>query len=188
LQTTENALEFGVNYSRRLSATRRATLRFNAGASAADVPQPTLSGNVIFRQYLGRGSADFEYQFQRTWQARANYRRGIEYVVDIPEPVFANSVSVGIDGFVAKRVDVAISGGYSSGASILNSSALAFDTYTGNLRVRYALTRLVAMYGEYLYYFYDFAAGTPVIVGVPPGLERHGGRVGFTLWMPALRK
>jgi hypothetical protein len=39
-----------------------------------------------------------------------------------------------------------------------------------------------------LYYFYDFAEGTPLLVGVPPGLERHGVRAGLTLWMPALRK
>ena len=188
LLTTEHALEFGVNYSKRLSATRHATVRFSAGASAADVPQLTQNGNVIFRQYLGRGSAEVEYQFQRTWQVRANYRRGIEYVVDIPEPVFANSLGLGIDGYITNRIDVAVSGGYSSGESILNTSALAYDTYTGSVRVRYALTRLVATYGEYLYYFYDFAAGTPVLIGVPRGLERNGVRVGLTLWMPAFRR
>ena len=188
LETTEHAIEFGVSYSKGLSPTRRASVRFSAGASAADVPQVTQTGNAVFRQYLGRGSADFEYQFQRTWQARANYRRGLEYVVDIPEPVFANSLGVGVDGLVTRRIDINLSAGYSSGASILNSSALAYDTYTGSIRVRYALSRLVATYAEYLYYFYDFAAGTPLLVGVPPGLERNGVRVGFTVWTPALRK
>ena len=41
---------------------------------------------------------------------------------------------------------------------------------------------------EYLYYFYDFGEGTPLLVGIPPGLERNGVRAGFTLWMPALRR
>jgi hypothetical protein len=177
-----------VNYSRPLSATRRAAVRFIVGVSAADAPQSVQGANVIFRQYVGTGSADFEYQFQSTWRARANYRRGIEYVVDIPEPVFADSVGVGVEGFITRRVDLAVSGGYSSGESILNTSALAYDTYTGSIRVRYALSRLAATYAEYLYYFYDFAEDTPPLVGVPSGLERQGVRVGFTLWMPALRK
>jgi len=188
LRTTEHGLDFGVNYSKPLSATRRAAVRFSVGVSAADVPQSSDGPNVIRRQYLGTVSADMEYQFQRTWRARANYRRGIEYVVDIPEPVFADSLGLGLEGFVAKRIDVALSGGYSIGDSILTGSALAYDTYMGSARVRYALNRLVATYVEYLYYFYDFAEGTPFLVGVPPGLERHGVRVGFTLWMPALRK
>jgi hypothetical protein len=188
LRTMEHALEFDLNYSRPLSATRRASFRFTVGASAADVPESILGENVIFRQYLGTGSADVEYQFQRTWRARANYRRRIEYVVDIPEPVFANSFGLGIDGFLTRRVDLAVSAGYSSGDPILNDSALAYDSYMGSIRIRYALTRLTAVYTEYLYYFYDFAEGTPLLVGVPPGLERHGVRAGVTLWMPALRK
>jgi hypothetical protein len=51
-------------------------------------------------------------------------------VIDIPEPVFADSVGVGLDGFLTRRVDLMIMGGLSSGKSLLNSSALAYDTYT----------------------------------------------------------
>ena len=153
------------------------------------MPQSTPSGNVIFRQYLGNGSTDFSYQFKRTWQARANYRRGVEYVVDIPEPVFADSVGIGIDGFLTRRIDLAVWGGYSSSSSLLNSSALVFDSYGGSLRVRYGLTRLAATYVRVpVYYFYAFADGILLPIGYPRELERHGARVGFTLWMPALRK
>jgi len=189
LRTTEHALDFGVNYSKPLSATRRASVGFNVGVSNNDVPQPVQSGgNSKVRQYLGTGSVNFEYQIQRTWHARANYRRGIEYVVDIPEPLFADSWGVAVDGFVSRRIDVEVFAGFSTGKSLLNTSGLAYDTYTGAVRARYALTRLTAIYTEYLYYFYDFAEGTPLLVGVPPGLERHGVRAGLTLWMPALRK
>jgi len=189
LQTIEHALDFGVNYSRPLSATRRATVRMNVGVSGADVPQSVEGGgNKIVREYLGNGFVSFEYQFQQSWQARANYRRGIEYVVDIPEPVFADSWGGSVEGFLSRRVDLALFAGYSSGKSLLTTSALAYDTYTGSFRVRYALSRLVATHVEYLYYFYDFAAGTPLLIGIPPGLERQGVRVGLTLWMPAFRR
>ncbi len=186
LQTTEHTLDFGVNHSRSLSASRRVSLGFRVGASAADVP---IEGTTVMtRQYLGNASVDFEYEFQRTWRARANYRRGIEYVTDIPEPVYADSVGMGIDGFLTRRVDFTVSAGYSAGDSIVDSSALKYDTYTGSVRVRYAFSRLAATYGEYLYYFYDFGGGAPLMLGVPRGVERQGVRAGLSLWMPALRK
>ena len=188
LRTTEHAIDFGVSYSKKLSATRQASVRFSVGVSTTELPQSIEGQTLILRQYSGTGTADVQYQFRRTWQARANYRRGVEYMVDIPEPVFADSLGIGIDGFVTRRIDVALTGGFSVGKSLLNTSELAYDTYLGSARVRYALTRTVATYVEYLYYFYDFAEGSPLLIGVPHGLERHGARAGFTLWMPALRK
>ena len=112
---------------------------------------------------------------------------GVEYVVDIPEPVFADSLGVGIDGFVTRRIDLAVWGGYSSSASLLSDSSMLFDTYRGSVRARYGLNRLAATV-RYLYYFYSFAEGALLPIGYPRGLERHGVRAGFTLWMPALRK
>jgi hypothetical protein len=188
LRTTEQTVQLGVSYTKPLSATRRATIRFAAGASAPDVPESVRSSDTVFRQNVGNVSADFEYQFQRTWQARVNFRRGIEYVVDIPEPVYADSLGIGVEGLLSRRVDLAIGGGYSTGDSIFNGSPLAYDTYTGSIRARYALSRLSAIYTEYLYYLYDFSDGTRFIVGVPPGLKRHAIRVGLSLWMPAMRK
>ena len=188
LRTTEHSAQFGVDYTKPLSPTRYATIRFSAGASAPDVPAAAASTDTVFRQNVGNIAADFEYKFDRTWKARVNFRRGIEYVVDIPEPVYADSLGVGIDGLVGRRLDFTISAGYSTGDSIFNGSPLAYDTYTGNVQARYGLSRLAAVYTEYLYYFYNFAEGTRLMIGVPPGLERHGLRFGLTLWMPAMRK
>jgi hypothetical protein len=53
LRTTEHALNFGIDYSRPLSATRRAIARFNIGVSGADVPESIQGQNVIFRQVHG---------------------------------------------------------------------------------------------------------------------------------------
>jgi hypothetical protein len=186
--TTELGVDFGVNYSRALSGTRRATLRFNFGASGADYPE-AVTGQVGFgRQYLAVGDVGVGYQFGRSWMARANYRRGLEYVVDLPTPVFADSVSAAVDGLLSRRVDVTASMGYSRGESLLARSNLSFDTYTASARVRYALTRTLATYGEYLYYFYSFHQSTPLETGFLSGLERSGVRVGLTLFVPAMRR
>jgi uncharacterized protein involved in copper resistance len=64
-----------------------------------------------------------------------------------------------------------------------------FTSYTGDARLRYALTRNWAPYVEYLFYYYNFNqsaftqnAVTPA--GLPPSLTRNGVRFGVTLWLP----
>ncbi len=44
------------------------------------------------------------------------------------------------------------------------------------------------VYGQYLYYFYDFQRNAQPPTGIPAGLERNSVRTGFTLWVPALRR
>jgi len=184
--TTEHSLNVGVNYTRPLSATRRAVLSFSIGPSGADIPQTIGNTTVVRRQYQAVSEAGFAYDFGRSWTARANYRRGLEYVVDLPEPVYADSVGAGVAGLLSRRVDLSLSAAYSSGESLLNLGSTLFDTYTGDVRLRYALTRTFAAYAEYLYYYYDFREGAQLLAGIPAGLERNGVRLGLTLWVPAL--
>ncbi|HLG59252.1 MAG TPA: hypothetical protein VI485_28190 [Vicinamibacterales bacterium] len=187
--TTEIALNAGAEFIRPLSATRTAFARFNVGVSGADIPpQGVLGAGVLRRRYLGVADLAVGRQFGRTWQARADLRRGIEYLADLPTPVFADSLSAGVEGLLNRRVDLSLFAGYSSGESLLNSSSMKFDTYTGNVRLRYALSRSLAAYIEYLYYYYDFRGSTQLRAGVPSGLERSGVRAGLTLWVPALRR
>jgi hypothetical protein len=187
--TTEVGADFGFEHIRTLSSTRRAAFRLSVGASGADIPQVTSTGqNILNRQYLAVGEVGFEYQFNRTWTGRANWRRGLEYIVDLPTPVTADGIGIGVDGLLSRRLDVLVNAGFSSGESLLNRNGLQFDTYTGNLRMRYALTRTWATYVEYLYYYYDFRQPTLLMPGIPAGLERNGVRAGLTLWVPALRR
>jgi len=134
------------------------------------------------------GESEVQYPLGRTWQVRGNFRRGVEYVVDIPEPVFSSSLGLSVGGLLTRRLDLTGFAGYSSGASLVNPDVLVYDTYTGDVRVRYGITRQLGAFIEYLYYFYDFRAGRKVPLGVPPGLERNGVRVGMSLWIPTLRR
>jgi hypothetical protein len=127
------------------------------------------------------------YPFGRTWQARANYRRGLEYVADLPVPVYATGATAAVEGLITRRIDVAVLAGYSSGQSILNLNNLAYDTYTGTLRMRYAWSRNFAVFADYLYYYYDFGRTTGLASEIPSSVERNGVRVGLSLWMPTLR-
>ena len=56
------------------------------------------------------------------------------------------------------------------------------------MRLRVGLSRSLAVYSQYLYYFYDFSQDAVLPAGVPHGLERSGFRAGLTVWVPALRR
>jgi hypothetical protein len=187
--TTENGVDFGMNFVKPLSATRSLSFNFKIGTSGADIPELTLNGYAMRRQYQGVGEVGFGYEFGRSWRTRTFFRRGLEYVVDLPEPVFADGFSTSLAGLLSRRVDVLAVAGFSRGASLINRNSLNFDTYTADVRVRVALGRTWATYADYVYYYYDFKGSSAVLLpGIPPGLERNGVRAGLTLWVPALRR
>ncbi len=163
------------------------TFDFNVGASAVNPSAASDQRADSNRLYLLSGDVAVAWQLGETWQARGAFRRGLEYVAELSEPVFADGFTAELGGLLNPRLDLLASARYSSGASALNRDTLAFDTYGAALRVRYALTRTLAVYGEYLYYFYDFR-GTTLAMSIPPGLERNGVRAGLTVWVPALRR
>jgi hypothetical protein len=186
---TEHSGEIGADYRRPLSATRQVTLGARIGATTMRLPESAAEGGIGGRHYARwSGQVTTGYGFGRTWQARAIFRRGVDYVAGLTEPVSADSFTANVDGLLTRRVDVRASAGYSSGKSALNPDASTFDTYTGDVRLRYALTRLCAAHVEYVYYLYDSRGSTPLVPGIPAGFERNGARVGFTLILPPVRR
>ena len=47
-----------------------------------------------------------DYQFRLNWRATANYRRGVEYLAVLTEPMFSDGARVGLTGLISRRVDV----------------------------------------------------------------------------------
>jgi hypothetical protein len=183
----EHRVTVGLKHSRPLSATRRMIFDFNVGSSTVNPSRSADQRSDPGHLYLLAGDVAVAWRFSESWQARGAFRRGLEYVAELSAPVFADGFTAELSGLLNPRLDFVASARYSSGASALNRDALTFDTYGADLRVRYALTRALAVYGEYLYYFYDFR-GSTLALGIPPGLERNGVRAGLTVWVPAVRR
>jgi hypothetical protein len=189
----EHFVEIGLETSRPLSATRRATFSVSLGPSTVMIPAESLGTGAADdntrarRLYRVAGSAALGYQFGRTWQARASYNRGMEYLPGVQAPVLTGGVSATLDGLLSRRLDLNASGGYAAGSSALRSRS-TYSTYTGDVRLRYALSRSWAAYVQYLYYFYDFRGTNQLVTGLPPRLERNGARVGLTLWLPVVKR
>ena len=179
----EHGLDIRVDFSRALSPTRRATFGFTLSPAAVDLPSAIESVEELKREFRLLGDAHFAYQVSRMWRAQASYSRTFESVPGLRQPVYADGFTAVIDGFLSSRWDVLVSAAFSDGESALVRGN-TFSTYTANLRLRYALGRAWAVYGEYLYYYYDFQGTAQLPVGVSPALERNGVRVGLTCWIP----
>lgn len=185
---SEHGVEGGVGYARPLSATRRFEFAARFGASAVSVPPFLLAGSDSDRLYRATSDMSLQYQF-KTVAVGGYYRRGLDYVPQLRRPVFTDGVSANLAALLTARMDLTANAAYTSGSSavfLVDSSNL--ETYTADVRLRYALTRGVAAYAEYLYYFYDLGSFVQLGAGVPHRLERNGVRAGLMLRAPVFRR
>jgi hypothetical protein len=171
-----------------MSPTRSASLEVRLGASTMQFGAVADENIPPWRRQF-QGELNGAYDFGRTWQARGGLRRGAEFVPSLSAPVFADSVTLAMDGLITRRLETRVSAAYSTGESALSRNALTFNTYVGTVRLRFGVTSALAPYIEYLYYFYDFRGSARELPdGLPQRLERNGIRVGLTLWIPLLRR
>jgi hypothetical protein len=183
---TEHGVEFGMVHTRPVSATRQIVFDVALGGGVV-TPVEQRAGPVPFIPSSRMiGQVTTAYLFARTWQAGATYRRGVDYVPGLSEPVFTDGFTARIGGSFSRAVEAVVMVAYTSGASALTRGSPAFDTYTSNARLRVALTRAVSVYAEYLYYLYDFRRQAGLVPGMVPALERNGIRIGLTLVVPTL--
>jgi hypothetical protein len=189
--TKEHGVDVALDHNRPLSATRRASFGVALGASTLEVPPAALLSTVAtdgVRRYFVDAQVSLGYQFARGWQTRALYRRGMEYLPGLVEPVFANGTSLNLEGLLSRRVDLTVFAGYSNGASALHQDVSAVESYTADAQLRYALNRTLAGYIQYLYYSYDFSGNRQLAPGLPTRFERNAVRAGFMLWVPVLQR
>jgi hypothetical protein len=190
--TVEHRFPFGVEYSRALSVRRRATFRFNVTPATLEVPEsalPNLFGTDqplsagAERMYRLEGDASVEYEFRPDWRASGNYRRGVDYLPLLTAPVFTDGARARVTGLITPRVELWVGAGYVTGASLFDRGTQNLETYTGEVRVTYALKRSFALYSEYLYYYYDLRGQPGLAPGLPSVFEQNGIRVGFMLFV-----
>jgi hypothetical protein len=186
-KTTEHGLDVGMDYTKPLSPTRRFVFGFNVGSSAAAAPFAEDIDVIDTTQYRVSGDMSMGYQFQRTWEVRGAYRRGLDYVPELSGPVYTDGFSAAINGMLSRNTSFSSAVGYSKGEGAIFTSASQFDSYTASARVSRSLSRTWAVYGEYVYYFYDFGK-FQVRPGVPSTMKRNGVRGGLTLWLPVIRR
>lgn len=187
-QAAFHDLDIGVDYGRPLASFRRTEIDFNVGSSIFSQPIADTEQRL---QYRLVGRVGVNHGFSRTWRARAEYSRGFGFVEGLPAPVFADAVTGSLDGFLNRRVDVTAMASYSNGTVgtvAISTADQRLIAYTATGRLRVALNRTWAAFGECFYYHYDLGQAVLVPIGVSPFMDRSGVRAGLTLWVPFVRR
>lgn len=207
--TNEHRLTMGLVYSPALSVSRRLIFHVNVSPTLLQIPRlaapaaaaaPDDTGGVPDDTGLeapaasqGRqqrlrvqGEASVDYPFGLKWRTTARYLRDVSYLAVLDEPVYTNGVRVELAGMFGRRVDVSVLAGYATGLSTFSRNNRDLVTYSGDAKIRFALSRNLAMYSEYLYYYYDFGGQAGLAPDLPRVYEQRGIRVGITLFARAL--
>jgi hypothetical protein len=192
----EHRVTVGVDYSRAVSARRRANFHFNLTPSTLEVPESVfgalvtdaVQGTLGRREYLLQGEAGVDYQFRANWHASGNVSRSVEYQPLLYGPVVADGARVQLTGLITRTIDLSTIAGYATGASAMYVNTQNLETRTFNVKLRYALKRSFALYTEYLYYYYDLRGQVGLAPGQPSVFGEHGVRVGFTFFVEPLRR
>jgi len=116
--------------------------------------------------------------------AAVAFNRGLGFVQGLYQPYFSNAVSASLSGLFTRRLHGSIDGSYNDGQIGVVGQGNGLNAYAGSERLRFALNRITAVYGEYTAYRYRFASAADVVPGLPTHLNRQGVRAGLTLWLP----
>ena len=176
-------LDGGYGHEYRIA--RRTTFSFDTRSSifVADQVSTDATFHPTTQFFLG-GSVALAHRWARTWRADARFDRSAGFVDGFREPVFSNTSSASVRGLPAPRLDFTATATYAFGNVGFGSTNNGFSTTTTNAQLRYALSHNIATYVQYFYYRYNFDAGVIVPGTIPPMLNRQGGSVGLSLWLP----
>jgi hypothetical protein len=165
-------LNIGGDYAKPLSASRRAFIAFSGGSAA-------LESRDSFR-VSAIGDVDFWYEFKQSWIGSVRYHRGITFIDEVVDPLLSDAVSGELAGLLSPRVDFNSSVTFTRGTVGARSDA-RYQMYGARSELRYALSRAVALFGEYLLFHYEFPPTILITGGLPPSTSRQAVRVGLTV-------
>lgn len=184
----------GVDYQRQLSFSRRTTFGFSTGSSIYRSFAPPGTSAVVpvtdwqyQTHYMVTGNAHLNRQIGRSWNARLDYRRGLQFVQGFPDPFFSDTVSASAGGYLGTRSMLTFNAAYSTGDVGIAIGGRGYNTYTGVASYQFGLTRWLALFADYNYYHYVFDPTVPLPAGMSRGLDRRSVRGGLNLWVPLLR-
>jgi hypothetical protein len=169
----------GGDYGRPLSTSRRAFVSFRGGSAA-------LESNGQVRVFI-TADASLNYELKRSWTGRLRYNRGFTFVDEIADPLLSDGLSADLNGLLSRRIDLSGSGSFRHGTVGVSRTAGNYDVYGARTRIRFALSRISAVYAEYLFFHYRFADSVRLGASLPSLFDRQTVRVGVTVMTQLLR-
>lgn len=188
-RTQTQDIDFGIDYNRALSFSRKTTLTFTTGSTIVSrhgTSADPLDGGRQFRLLANVGASR---AIGRYWEARVSYDRNLQFVDAFPDPFFTNGVISRISGPISRRVNLLVQADYAAGQSV-DAQAVELDkTFRGGrvqARVNFAVSRFWQFYSEYYYSENHLSVGALEAMpeGLVPRKYARGLRVGLNLWAP----
>jgi len=182
-RTRMHDIDIGGGYARPLSFSRRTTISIGSGSS---VISRDLADNASVRYYRLTGSFGVQHEMGRTWTLLGNYNRGMQFIEGFTDPFFVDAAQLSAEGLLGPRFEVDLALSYAEGGLRATTRLNPYESYSGNVRLGYALTRSLQLSGGYGYYTYNFrgTAGLPVVLS--PNAGRHSIRIGLNYWLPLI--
>jgi len=177
---TNHLIDSGVNYTRPLSSSRRTILSFDTGATAFS-DGITTSYNVI-------GGVILTHEIGRTWNLAGNYRRGVQWVEILNQPLFTDAVNVALSGFVSRRLEVTTSVGASQGNLGFVAAGNGLRTYFASASAGTALSEHFSVVSNYSYFQYGLDGNVFPALGFVQDLNRHSVSVALSVWAPIMQR
>jgi hypothetical protein len=181
-QLADQTADLGYHHERNLSATRRLSFSFGAGASYVEGTRSATQERA--EQVLPSGYGAARLDVARTWSISADYRRSASMLDGLSAETFATDTALlRVGGFASQRSELAFSAGYSSGRAAAGSPG-RFDSYNAAAQLRLFLTRWSAAVISHTFYSYRLIGVEDLPAGMPTRLDRNALRVGVTLNLP----
>jgi hypothetical protein len=169
-------VDFGLDFAKALSLTRKTTASFGVGTNGVTDGRTStyaFTGNVNLHRELGR-----------TWSASASYNRGARFDQAFRQPVFSDSLTSNVGGFISRRVRADAGVSYSVGNIGFRTDDNGYRSLNGSTGLGIAITRFLSGGVRYTYWRYLFDGG----VDVPRDLflltGRHGVNAYLSTWLP----
>jgi hypothetical protein len=172
---THNA-DFGLDFAKALSLTRKTTASFGAGTSAVTdgtETQYALIGNVAIMRELGR-----------TWSASFSFFRNVGFEEAFQQPVFSDTLSAMVSGLLSRRVSVDAGTGLAGGKVGFSNTDNGFSTLYASAGIGIAITRFLNGGLRYGYSRYRFDNGVRLPADLLFQTGRHGVHASLSSWLP----
>jgi len=173
-----HGVDVGIGYTRRLSSVRQFTLEGSVGLNKLE---PAVDDEVNWR-----GSLRATYAMSRNWGASAGYLRTFESASGLFQPVWADYANAQVVGYVGRRLTLSFGAFYTRGNDV-NFPESKFTDQGGQVRAQLGVSPNLAVYAQYMYYWYDFPPTFDLPEGMSPTLRRHRIQLGISTWFPLVR-
>lgn len=170
-------VDFGVEYSRPLSKTRRASFVLTSGAAIIEM------GSQRLHRMTANGSV--KYDTPDRWSLQLDYDRGVQVIEGFTQPIFSDGVMARLSGLLGPRIEASLEVGGAIGQ--VGVPGRRYHNFQGAAQVRYAFTRYMAVEVQGLAYQYDFEPSTTLVEFMPREMDRRGARVSLVFWLPVTR-